>query len=120
MALVAVVLFGITGASGQRARDDFWNPEHIDHLPAEVRVAVLAKCPVMPTAAHYFATYFHDQINLHFELFHCESSKAGLCNRCLHQVYKLTSGHYGWPRASTDPETTNRHVRIWHFSDMPH
>ena len=95
-AFVAVVLFGVAGASGQRVKDDPWNPEHINSLPAEVRAAVLAKCPTLPAADHYFATYFHDQINLHFELFHCESSKAGLCNSsgCLHQVYKLTGGHY--------------------------
>jgi hypothetical protein len=96
LAFFAVVLFGVTGASGQRIKDDPWNPEHINSLPAEVRAAVLAKCPTLPAAGHYFATYFHDQINLHFELFHCESSKAGLCNSsgCLHQVYKLTGGHY--------------------------
>jgi hypothetical protein len=63
---------------GQRVKDDFWNPDHINHLPAEVRAAVLAKCPTLPTAGHYFATYFHDQINLHFELFHCESFRRGL------------------------------------------
>jgi hypothetical protein len=95
-AFVAAVLFGVTGANGQRVKDDLWNPEHINHLPAEVRTAVYAKCPTVPTAGHYFATYSHDQINLHFELFHCESAKASLCNSsgCLHQVYKLTSGHY--------------------------
>jgi hypothetical protein len=95
MALVAVVLFGITGASGQRVKDDPWNPVHIDHLPAEVRNAVLAMCPQTPHAAHYFATYFHDQINLHFEHFNCEA-RGSLCNNsgCLHQVYKLANGHY--------------------------
>jgi hypothetical protein len=65
MAFVAVVLVGVTGASGQRVKDDSWNPEHINQLPAEVRTAVLAKCPTVPTAGHYFVTYFHDQINLH-------------------------------------------------------
>ena len=96
LAFVAVVLCGVTGASGQRVKDDFWNPDHINRLPAEVRTAVLAKCSTVATAGHYFATYFHDQVNLHFELFHCENSKVSLCNSsgCLHQVYKLTSGHY--------------------------
>jgi hypothetical protein len=96
MAFVAIVLFGVTGASGQRVKDDPWNPEHINHLPAEVRNAVLAMCPTRPDAGHYFGTYFHDQINLHFEHFHCEGSAASFCNGslCLHQVYKLTGGHY--------------------------
>jgi hypothetical protein len=96
LAFVGVVLFWVTGASGQRIKDDPWNPEHINSLPAEVRAAILSKCPTLPTAGHYFATYFRDQINLHFELFHCESPKASFCDSsgCLHQVYKLTGGHY--------------------------
>jgi hypothetical protein len=48
MAFVAVVLFGVTGASGQRVNDDLWNPEHIYQLPAEVRTTVLAKCSTRP------------------------------------------------------------------------
>jgi len=41
-------------------------------------------------------TYFHDQINLHFENFHCGTAGNNFCNgsQCLHQVYKLTGGHY--------------------------
>jgi hypothetical protein len=95
LALIAVVLFGMTGASGQRAKDDLWNQEHINQLPTEVRNAVFAMCPRTPHAGHYFATYLHDQINLHFEHFNCET-RGSLCNNagCLHQVYKLTGGHY--------------------------
>jgi hypothetical protein len=91
----AIVLIG-AGANAQHIKDPPWNPEHINHLPAEVRTAVLAMCPKAPDAGHYFATYFHDQINLHFEHFHCEGAKASFCNgsQCLHQVYKLTGGHY--------------------------
>jgi hypothetical protein len=51
----------------QKLKDPLWNPEHITQLPPEVRNAVLAMCPQTPSASHYFATYFHDQINLHFE-----------------------------------------------------
>ncbi len=96
IAFAAVVLFGVTGASGQSVKDDPWSPARINNLPAEVRTAVLAKCPTAPTAGHYFATYFHDQINLHFDLFHCEDSKVRFCkaSRCLQQVYKFTAGHY--------------------------
>jgi hypothetical protein len=93
MALGAVVLIG-AGAKAQHIKDPPWNPEHIDRLPADVRSAVMAKCPQRPDAGHYFATYFHDEIHLHYENLHC--STASYCNgsQCLHQVYKLTGGHY--------------------------
>ncbi|MGZ3323538.1 MAG: hypothetical protein ACXU9C_21545 [Xanthobacteraceae bacterium] len=90
----AIVLVG--GADAQILKDPPWNPDHINRLPAEVRHAVLAMCPATPDAGHYFATYSGDQINLHFEHFHCENARSNLCNgtQCLHQVYKLTAGHY--------------------------
>jgi hypothetical protein len=95
--LGAVFLIG-TGANvdAQRPKDPPWNPEHITQLPAEVRNAVVAMCPQTPSAGHYFATYFHDQIKLHFEHFHCEKAGGSFRNdsQYLHQVYKLTSGHY--------------------------
>jgi hypothetical protein len=97
VAFGVIVLIGTgTSADAQHIKDPPWNPEHINHLPAEVRNAVLAMCAREPNAGHYFATYFHDQINLHFEHFHCEDAKASFCNgsQCLHQVYKLTAGHY--------------------------
>ena len=84
-------------AAAQRLRDPPWNPDHIDHLPTEVRSAVLAMCAKSPSAGHYFATYSQNaqQINLHFEKFHCEQGSA-FCTAagCLHQVYALTAGHY--------------------------
>jgi hypothetical protein len=80
----------------QRLKDPPWNSEHISQLPSEIRVAVLAMCPQTPSAGHYFATYFHSQINLHFEHFQCENASRNFCNgsECLHQVYKLTGHHY--------------------------
>ena len=62
-------------AAAQHVKDPPWNPDHIVHLPAEVRGAVLAMCGTPPSAGHYFATYSQNsrQINLHFEHFHCES-----------------------------------------------
>jgi hypothetical protein len=84
-------------AFAQIAKDPPWNPDHIDHLPVEVRSAVLAKCAMPPSAGHYFATYSQNarQINLHFEHFHCEQGPA-FCSAggCLHEVYALTAGHY--------------------------
>jgi len=81
-------------AGAQIIKDPPWNPDHINHLPSEVRSAVLAMCSQVPSAGHYFATYFHDQIYLHFEHFHCEQARSSYCNssQCLHQVYKLTAG----------------------------
>jgi hypothetical protein len=84
-------------AVAQIVKDPPWNPDHIDHLPAEVRSAVVAKCGKLPSAGHYFATYSQNarQINLHFEHFHCEQGPA-FCSAggCLHEVYALTAGHY--------------------------
>ena len=58
---------------------------------------MLAICPKGPVAGHYFATYFHDRITLHFEYFYCSTIPAGtFCNgsKCLRQVYEDKSGHY--------------------------
>jgi hypothetical protein len=95
MILGAMALTGISANAGaQIIKDPPWNPEHINHLPDEVRNAVLAMCAREPSAGHYFATYFHGEIHLHFEHLHC--STASFCNdaQCLHQVYKITAGHY--------------------------
>jgi hypothetical protein len=97
MILGAMALTGISANAGaQIIKDPPWNPDHINHLPPEVRSAVLAMCSQAPSAGHYFATYFHGQINLHFEHFHCEQARTGFCNgsECLHQVYRLSTGHY--------------------------
>jgi hypothetical protein len=99
LALAAMVLIG-AGAKAQHIKDPPWNPEHIDRLPADVRSAVMAKCPERPNAGHYFATYFHDEIHLHYEHLHCDT--ASYCNgsQCLHQVYKLSAGHYHLQKSS--------------------
>ena len=114
MVFVAVVLFGVTGASSQRIKDPPWNPEHIDHLPADVRNAVLAKCPQRPDAGHYFATHSHDEIHLHFEHLHCDA--VSFCNgsECLHQVYKSSGGRYRLQKSFYSSRNTSGHVRVWH------
>jgi hypothetical protein len=93
-AMALGVLFACASADAQIIKDPPWNPEHIDHLPPDVRNAVIAKCPQKPNAGHYFATYFQDEIHLHYEHLHCDA--ASFCNgsQCLHQVYKLSGGHY--------------------------
>jgi hypothetical protein len=91
----AIVLVAMNPRSeAQHIKDLPWNPEHIDHLPPDVRSAVLAKCSARPNAGHYFATYFHDEINLHYERLHCETTSFCEASVCLHEGYRLTGGHY--------------------------
>jgi hypothetical protein len=51
-------------------KDDPWNPEHIDHLPTEIRKYVAEICKGPPSARHDFATYSPQQkrwrINLEY------------------------------------------------------
>ncbi len=74
--------------------DPPWNPQHIDQLPPDIRRAVLAKCASRPDAGHYFATYLHDEVHLHFEHFHCEGVSFCDNSGCLHQIYGSSGGHY--------------------------
>jgi hypothetical protein len=39
------------------AKDDPWNPHHIDDLPAEIRHYIAGICNGPPSAMHDFATY---------------------------------------------------------------
>jgi hypothetical protein len=95
--IFVVVLLGASGSNAQvMLHDPPWNPEHIDRLPPEIRKAVLAMCPTTPAAGHYFATYLHDRVTLHFEHLHCGEPPNAYCRRglCLHQVYVSNGGHY--------------------------
>jgi hypothetical protein len=76
--------------------DHPWNPEHIDHLPLEVRNAISRLCGPSLRAGHYFATYSGNSrfLNLHFEHSRCQSQKVCTQAGCLHQVYALTNGRY--------------------------
>ncbi len=80
-----------------------WHSYHIDQLPVTVRQAVLDKCASRPTAGHYFVTYFHDEIRLHFEHFQCEG--RSFCDRsgCLHETYRLVHGRYGLVQSNHRP-----------------
>lgn len=81
----------------QVAHDDPWNPEHIEHLPLEVRNAVIRMCRDPPHAGHYFATYLDNShvMKLHFEHLHCDG-QAAFCrgDSCLHEEYLSSGGHY--------------------------
>ena len=43
--------------SGGAGKDDPWNPDHINSLPAEIRQYIAAICKGPPRAQHDFATY---------------------------------------------------------------
>lgn len=83
--------------TSQVGHDDPWNPEHMEHLPPEVRNAVIGMCRNTPRAGHYFATYFDNLrlMKLHFEHLHCDG-QAIFCRGdiCLHQEYISTVGRY--------------------------
>ncbi|WP_426407384.1 hypothetical protein [Bradyrhizobium ganzhouense] len=95
-----LLLIGAPGALGrgsQVGHDDPWNPEHIDHLPPEVRSAVAHMCGNSARAAHYFATYLDNSriIRLHFEHLHCgETGRFCKVDGCLHQEYFSGGGQY--------------------------
>jgi hypothetical protein len=76
---IPAVFLAAPAAQAQFARDPPGNAEHIDRLPADVRSAVLAKCPTRP---------------VHDERLHCAG--ASFCNAsgCLHRTFKLSAGHY--------------------------
>jgi len=99
-ALLTILLCGqsaVLARGSQVLHDDPWNSEHIDHLPPEIREAVIHMCGSAPRAGHYFATYLdHAQVvKLHYEHFHC-AGRTKFCNggECLHQQYLSTGGHF--------------------------
>jgi hypothetical protein len=99
---ILIAVFGVIGligsADAQIVKDPPWNPEHINRLPPDVSSAVLDKCSPRPGAGYYFATYFHDEIHLHYEHFHCDTASFCDGSQCLHQVYhryRLAKSFYG-------------------------
>jgi hypothetical protein len=107
----SIVLIGtlVHGAAAiaQKTTDPPWNADHIDHLPVDIRNAVLAMCGERPNAGHYFATYSNNskQINLHFEKFHCEGRPICTNAGCLHQTYALAKGHYRLVKSFYGPDS---------------
>ena len=85
--------------------DHPWNPEHINQLPPEVRIAVSRLCGPSLRAAHYFATYSENSrlLNLHFEHSQCQSQKVCTQAGCLHQIYVFSAGHYRLLRSYYGP-----------------
>ena len=100
IAALSILLCGQSGAfarGSQVSHDAPWNSEHIDHLPPEIRAAVIHMCGTPPSAGHYFATYLDHAhvVKLHYEHLHCED-RTKFCNGggCLLQDYESTGGHY--------------------------
>jgi hypothetical protein len=93
-ALASLVAGTTSAAPAQFVHDPPWNAEHINHLPAEIRGAVLGKSPTRPDAGHYFATFYHDEVHLHFEHLHCAGTSFSSALGCLHETYRLSSGHH--------------------------
>jgi hypothetical protein len=100
IAALSILLCGQSGAfarGSQVSHDAPWNSEHIDHLPPEIRAAVIHMCGTPPSAGHYFATYLDHAhvVKLHYEHLHCED-RTKFCNGggCLLQEYESTGGHY--------------------------
>jgi hypothetical protein len=93
----------------QVAHDDPWNPEHLEHLPPEVRHAVSRMCGESPRAGHYFATYFEDSrvMRLHFEHLHCDAFEF-LRAKCL----SAPGICFGRRSLSADQELLRQQVRL--------
>lgn len=89
-----VLLASQVAAAAPPAQDDPWNPFHINQLAPEIRRAVLAKCPSRPDAAHYFVTYYRDEVRLHFEHFLCAGVRFCEASGCLHEIYRPVAGRY--------------------------
>jgi hypothetical protein len=107
------------GAGGP-AREDRWNPQHINGLPPEIRNAIASYariCGVPLAAEHQFALYWQKGsvklIGLHFERLRCDNRTA-LCrpSGCLHQVYISTGGGYRLMKSIYVPELDLTEVRI--------
>jgi hypothetical protein len=100
--IVAALLLSLaalpTCASGRGSfgKDEPWNHERIDQLPAEVRTALVGMCGDL-AAQRYFAGYFDDsrRLVLYFERLRC-ANQPNFCTQsgCLHQVYISTGAGY--------------------------
>jgi hypothetical protein len=95
-AVIVAFLCGGTSTivAARPATDPPFNPFHINQLPPEIRRAVFAKCPTRTAAAHYFATYYRDEIRLHFEYLYCAGVSYCKSPDCLREIYRPRSGHY--------------------------
>jgi hypothetical protein len=82
---------------GGGTKDDPWNPDHIEGLPAEIRQYIATVCKGPPAAQHDFATYAPQEkrwrINL--EYLRCnglESHRHG--NQCLDVDFVQAGSHF--------------------------
>jgi hypothetical protein len=83
--------------AGGFLHDPPFSSERIDRLPSEVQSAVRHMCTDVPTAAHYFATFFDNAriIKLRFEDLRCEGRKTHHeLDRCLREEFVRSGTHY--------------------------
>lgn len=105
--LIAIVITCAQASAkgGSFHTPDFYNPQHVDSLPAEVRNSILHRCGT-PRALHSFASYSEHlkRIVLHFEHFVCDGD-GSYCTQsgCLHQVWVSAGGHYRLVRSYYAP-----------------
>lgn len=111
IAIIAISILFVLGcaqssalALGSAVIHDYpWDATRIDHLPPDVRRAVLRLCPEPPTAAHYFATYLNNSkiVRLHFEYFSCEG-EVRFCRdatSCLREEFVYSGSRYRFLRS---------------------
>jgi hypothetical protein len=71
--------------------------ERIEHLPPEIRTAILSRCGVHAEAGHYFATYDNHStvIRLDYSALYCPGA-PNVCDgpTSLQQTYVLHGGKY--------------------------
>jgi hypothetical protein len=91
---------------GTVRNEDYYDPEHLNRLPPEVRDTVFHQCGTA-RAMHPFAQYKDNlqTLVLHYEHFYC-STGGTYCgpSGCLHQVYGASHGHYRLLRSYYAPE----------------
>lgn len=83
--------------SGLSTHDSPWNSDHIDHLPVDIRKAVLRTCGGHAHALHYFATYLNGSatVRLHFENLRCDGEQSvQRSDNCLREEYAVSGEHY--------------------------
>jgi hypothetical protein len=99
--LVAFFLTPLIGSQvlakgGTSRNEDYYDPEHLNRLPPEIRDTVVRQCSTA-RAMHPFAQYKDNlqTLVLHYEHFYCNTGGA-FCGPagCLHQVYVSSHGHY--------------------------
>jgi hypothetical protein len=95
-------------AKGTGRTENLYDPQHFESLPPEIRSVIAGLCSGgEPRAMHIFAEYSQGEqiITLHYERLYCVGRDVDFCkpNGCLHQVFRLSGGHYRLERSYYGP-----------------